>query len=318
MAHASIEILGKNVASSAGKTDFFNRLLGIGATGLLDFACRRRRRRGRCLSCAAAVVAMLIAGSAQAQVPNVFNMGGTYNQATGTWTGLASLQFVTVGNPGNAADTTGYGSVGYTYQMGQYDVTVGQYCQFLNAVAKTDTYGLYNSGMATDYPTIAITQSGSLGNYSYSVTGSYSQGVNCPMFAVSWGDAARFCNWLQNGQRTGAEGTYTTETGAYTLNGADDDTSLMAVTRNNGAAYYIPSLNEWYKAAYYKGGTTNAGYWLYPTQSNSVPSNVLSTTGTNNDNCWNGGYTDSTNCLTPVGGFRHRRDRMARSIWAVT
>ena len=35
---------------------------------------------------------------------SVFNMGGTYNQATGTWTGAASLQFVTVGNPGNAAD----------------------------------------------------------------------------------------------------------------------------------------------------------------------------------------------------------------------
>ena len=106
-------------------------------------------------------------GSVSAQT-NVFNMGGTYNQATGTWTGLASLQFVTVGNPGNAADpATGnlYGSVGYTYQMGEYDVTVGQYCQFLNAVAKTDTYGLYNSGMATDYPTISITQSGRSGNW---------------------------------------------------------------------------------------------------------------------------------------------------------
>ena len=48
--------------------------------------------------------------------------------------GEASLQFVTVGGPGNAADpATGslYGSVGYTYQMGEYDVTVGQYCQFL-------------------------------------------------------------------------------------------------------------------------------------------------------------------------------------------
>ena len=86
--------------------------------------------------------------------------------------------------------------------MGKYDVTVGQYCQFLNAVAKTDTYGLYNSNMADGLcsPTIGITQSGSSGSYSYSVTGSYSQGVNCPIFDVTWGDAARFCNWLQNGQ----------------------------------------------------------------------------------------------------------------------
>ena len=48
------------------------------------------------------------------------------------------------------ATAAGYGSVAYTYQMGKYDVTVGQYCQFLNAVAKTDTYGLYNGSMATD------------------------------------------------------------------------------------------------------------------------------------------------------------------------
>ena len=42
----------------------------------------------------------------------------------------------------------------------------------------------------------------------------------------------------------------------------------MAITRNAGATYFIPSENEWYKAAYYKGGGTNAGYWTYPTQSN--------------------------------------------------
>ena len=92
--------------------------------------------------------------------------------------------------------------------MGKYDVTVGQYCQFLNAVAKTDTYGLYNSSMnALDFPTIAITQSGTSGNYSYSVTGGSAgtdpQAANCPIFDVTWGDAARFCNWLQNGQPTG-------------------------------------------------------------------------------------------------------------------
>ena len=109
-------------------------LLGVSAISLLGFAWRRRWR-ARCLSGAVVVVAMLIAGSAQA---DVFNMGGTRDPTTGTWTGAASLEFVTVGDPGNAADTaTGslYGSVPYVYQMGKYDVTVGQYCQFLNAVA---------------------------------------------------------------------------------------------------------------------------------------------------------------------------------------
>jgi formylglycine-generating enzyme len=82
----------------------------------------------------------------------------------------------------------------------------------------------------------------------------------------------------------------------------------MTITRNAGAKYVIPTENEWYKAAYYKGGP-NAGYWQYPTQNDGPPSNVLSPSGTNNSNFWdychvgNGGYTDPTNYLTAVGAF---------------
>ena len=73
------------------------------------------------------------------------------------------------------------------------------------------------------------------------------------------------------------------------------------MTRNPGATYFIPSENEWYKAAYYN--PTKGTYWAYPTQSNAAPSNVLSATGTNNANYFNGGDTDPTNLLTPVGAF---------------
>ncbi|MFZ1936535.1 MAG: SUMF1/EgtB/PvdO family nonheme iron enzyme [Thermoguttaceae bacterium] len=265
-------------------------------------------------SVVAVSVALLLLSAVSIQA-DVFNMGGTRNPTTGVWTGEASLEFVTVGDPGNAADTTvawdgtsGYGSVSYAYQMGKYDVTVGQYCQFLNAVAKTDTYGLYNGynmALGVSYPTIGIKQSGSSGSYSYAVTGTYSQAANCPMFDVSWGDAARFCNWLQNGQPTGAEGSGTTETGSYTLNGAITSAALMAVTRNTGAKYVIPTENEWYKAAYYKGGGTNAGYWAYQTQSNTPPDNSLALAATefNDANYWINGYSDRTNYLTPVGTF---------------
>jgi len=218
----------------------------------------------------------------------------------GTASASIVIQTVPVGNPGNAADTTGYGSVPYNYNIGKYDVTLTQYAAFLNAVAATDTYGLYHFGMANDLPTSGITRSGNVGSYSYAVIGSNG---NFPVFDVTWGDAARFTNWLTNGQPSGAEGPGTTETGSYTLNGATSDAALMAITRNANANWVIPTVNEWYKAAYYKGGGTNAGYWLYPTQSNTAPSNVLSATGTNNANYYKPGYTDPTNYLTPVGAF---------------
>jgi formylglycine-generating enzyme required for sulfatase activity len=164
--------------------------------------------------------------------------------------------------------------------------------------------------LGSTFPTVGITQSGSSGSYTYSVAGSDPQAANCPIFDVTWGDAARFCNWLEHWQPTGAEGIDTTETGAYTLNGATSNSALMVVTRNARATYFIPTQDEWYKAAYYKGGGTNAAYWLFPTQSNTAPSNVLSASGTNNANFNNynsttqaNNFTDPTNYLTPVGAF---------------
>ncbi len=241
---------------------------------------------------AAAMLASAVV--ARAGTTNVFKMPA----------GETSLDFVTVGNPGNAADpATGYGAVGYTYQMGQYDVTSAQYCDFLNSVATTsDPYGLYATSMANTAGQYGcgIVKNGSAGSYTYSVLPGR---TNMPVNYISWGDAARFCNWLQNGQPVGAEGPATTETGAYALNGATSDSALLTITRNPGAIYVIPTEDEWYKAAYYKGGGTHAGYWSYPTKSNTAPSNVLSATGTDNANYFNGGYSNPTNLLTPVGAF---------------
>ena len=134
-----------------------------------------------------------------------------------------------------------------------------------------------------------------------------------PLYWVSWLDAARFCNWLQNGQPTGSEGTATTETGAYTLNG--DMSATGTEKRDPNAKYFIPSENEWYKAAYYESGGTNAGYWAYPTKSNTAPisSLALAGTSTNDANFYSNGYLDATNLLTPVGAFSD----FARPVWHV-
>ena len=241
------------------------------------------------------LLAAVLAASAAAVRADVLNMP----------TGETSLEMVIVGDPGNAADTRtasqggtpGCGAVGYTYRIGEYDVTVAQYCQFLNAVAATDTYALYDYSIGS---VNGINRTGGSGAYVYSIS---SGKANYPV-RVCWADAARFCNWLDNGQPTGPEGNSTTETGAYTINGGTTNAALMAVTRNAGAGYFLPTEDEWYKAAYYMGGGTNAGYWTYTTRSDMPPSNVLSATGTNNANYYNGRtYTDPINYLTPVGAF---------------
>jgi formylglycine-generating enzyme len=166
-------------------------------------------------------------------------------------------------------------------------VTAGQYCEFLNATAKvSDPYGLYNANMntASNSQGCNIIRAESVGNYSYSVAANW---ANRPVNLVSWGDAARFCNWLDNGQQTGSAGALSTEFGAYTLNGAITDAALMAVTRNANAKYFIPTLNEWYKSAYFdpnKNGLGQAGYWMYPTRHDTPPINILDPLGTNNAN----------------------------------
>lgn len=218
------------------------------------------------------VLSVLHLGSASG---DVFNMGGVRN-ADGSWTGLASLETVPVGNPGNALDTRyetpGYGSVGYEYNIGKYEVTAGQYTEFLNAVARTDTYGLYNLSMWSSSDGCNIQQTGTAGNYMYSVAADW---ANRPVNYVSWGDAARFANWLHNGQPAGSQSGGTTEDGAYLLNGAIYDADLLAVTRQDNWKWAISTADEWYKAAYHKNDGETANYFDHPMRSDSVLSNEI-------------------------------------------
>ncbi len=128
-------------------------------------------------------------------IANVFSMPS----------GLTSLEMVTVGNPGNLDDSTAtgaYGSVAYEYRIGKFEVTAAQYCKFLNATARNDPYGLYGENMAPSLygAPCRIERTGSPGDYAYGVA---SQFANKPVNHVSWGDAARFANWISNGQPTG-------------------------------------------------------------------------------------------------------------------
>ena len=197
-------------------------------------------------------------------------------------------------------------------------MTLNHYTEFLNAVADTDAFGLYNPLMGTNRNSRGISRSGSSGSFNYSIIGDGQR----PVAYVSWFNAARFCNWLHNGQlNTGSQTAGTTEQGAYALNGA---TSGVGFSKGGGTQYWIPSESEWYKAAYYQpaanGGDAD-GYWLYPTGSNAIPnsrngsvSDANSANFYRDDGIANGfnegyavtnstSYSSSQNYLTAVGAF---------------
>lgn len=201
-----------------------------------------------------------------------------------------TIDWVTIGNQGNLNDDTGYGSVAYEYKMAQYEVTNNQYLAFLNAVAKTDTYGLYTAGGA-------IVQNGVSGNYSYSLKDGDANWGNKPVVMVSWYSALRFANWIHNGQMSGAQDATTTEDGAYTFSG-----SSSVGARNAGALVWLPSENEWYKAAYY---SPSGVYYDYATGTDTAPDNNAPTgdSGTS-ANYYSGGYSvGSPYYTTDVGAY---------------
>jgi formylglycine-generating enzyme required for sulfatase activity len=202
-----------------------------------------------------------------------------------------TIDWVTIGNPGNTADTpstncigAGCGSVPYAYRISMYEVTNAQYAEFLNAKAASDPRQLYHTNMGLDATYGGITRSGASGSYSYSVKAGF---ADEPVNFVTFYDSLRFVNWLHNGQGSGD-----TETGAYTLLGGTTYPSNWAtVLRNPGATIVLPSENEWYKAAYYD--PISAGYFDYPTGTDTGIGCVAPGSDTGNSaNCLSDGFTD--------------------------
>jgi hypothetical protein len=159
-----------------------------------------------------------------------------------------TIDFVNIGNAGNAADTTTYGAVPYEYRVGKYEITQ-------DAITKATASGMAN-----------VTAGAWTGNQ--------------PAANISWYEAAAFVNWLN---------TSTGKQAAYNLTFSDGNWSMTLwssgqawtaggenLYRNKDAFYFLPSENEWYKAAYYN--PAGSDYFLYPTASSSVPTAVASGT----------------------------------------
>ncbi len=151
------------------------------------------------------------------------------------------IDFVTIGNAGNAPDTrimsdgtTGYGAVDYDYRIGKYEITAYQW-QTINIAAGIGDPGHWSG--------------------------------NQPVAYISWYDAVRFCNYLTTGN---------TEDGVYKFSGGSltDIMDHELAGSAYGVAYFLPTEDEWYKAAYYIG----SGYSLYSNGEDTLP---------DADNGWN-------------------------------
>jgi formylglycine-generating enzyme required for sulfatase activity len=183
-----------------------------------------------------------------------------------------TIPTVPVGNAGNAGDVQSqgtFGAVAYNYRIGSTEVTNAQYAEFLNATGATNAYAYNTISALTARAGITRSGSGTLIN-PYTYTTRPNMGDK-PVIYVSWINAIRFVNWLHNGQGDGD-----TETGAYTLGALDVNHNPYNgenITRNPGATWFLPSEDEWYKAAYYDPTLNDGsgGYWHYPTRSNSSP-----------------------------------------------
>ena len=198
-----------------------------------------------------------------------------------------TIDWTFVGDPGNAADSSGFGSVAYAYQISTYEITNSQYAEFLNAVAGADPYELYDAGMGSGFG--GLTRDGAPGSYSYSAIAGRE---DMPVNYVSWYDVLRFANWLNNGQ-----GGADTETGAYTLEGGTPTPlNFATLARNAGAIIFLTSEDEWYKAAYYDA--LSVSYFDYPAGSNTPTTCGDPTAVPNRANC-----NFSVGDLTIVGSY---------------
>ncbi|MFN5274058.1 MAG: formylglycine-generating enzyme family protein [Planctomycetota bacterium] len=198
------------------------------------------------LSIAAGVLAT-VASMAAPSFAAVVSFGSGANQF--------NMEFVTIRNPNNVADITGSpnpaGAVGYEYGIGKFEVSEEMITKF-------------NASQS-----LQITKD--------------TRGAAKPATSVSWNEAARFVNWLNTS--TGGSAAY-----KFTSGGVNDNIELWTSAdtadydssnpyRSIRAKYFLPSYNEWYKAAYYN--PTNSTYYDFPNGSDTAPMEVASGTGDN-------------------------------------
>lgn len=187
-----------------------------------------------------AAVTLLMMGTIQAQTLTTKHFGSGANEF--------SMDFVEIGNPGNAADPAGIpspaGSVAYVYNLGRYEVS----------------REMINKANASAGLGISMTDMSSLGG----------NGANRPANGISWFEAARFVNWLNTSSGSSAAYKFDANGGFQLWSPGDAGYNAANPFRNSLASFWLPNVHEWYKAAY--GSPDPANSWfLFPNGSNLQP-----------------------------------------------
>lgn len=175
-----------------------------------------------------------------------------------------TIDFVEIGSPGNAAQSSsnrthtqsggdGYGAVETTFRMSTHAIST-------DMIDKANAEG-----------TLGITRT--------------NRSANLPATEVSWNQAARFVNFLN--EQAGYSHAYKFEFQPGDVGyGSNQNIQLWDINdpgynpdnlyRNNNAFYFLPSENEWFKAGYFD--PVSGQYSLYATGSDTVPTAVASGT----------------------------------------
>jgi len=198
-------------------------------------------------------------------------------QTFGSGANTFSMDFVEIGNPGNAADTTGdpnpAGSVAYTYNLGKHEVS-------RDMITKANSAGSLG---------ITLSDMSSYGG----------NGLLKPATGISWYEAAKFVNWLNTS--SGSTVAYKFDgSGNFQLWSAGDaGYNANNMFRNSLAKYVIASSSEWYKGAY---GNLDGTWNNYPTGSDSAPTAVAGGTAANTA-VWGQSVSTGPADITNAGGL---------------
>jgi hypothetical protein len=207
-----------------------------------------------CIVCrvVAAALCFPIASAAVAQVPN-------YDFQWATITDVNNPAY----GGGPFGELAGRGSVAYEYRISRLELTSAQFMEFVNTFWESEQIPL---------PHWFIGSSG----ISFDLQGPYAlrddipNAGMVPVIGLNWRTAAMYCNWLHNGKSSDLAST---QSGAYdvsTFGTNPDGTFTDQMTRSPGAKFWIPSLDEWLKAAHYdpnRYGKGQGGWWQYPNAS---------------------------------------------------